>query len=45
VLESSPTIGTTANWTTAPEEPTVDGEMYKVSVPVTGSAGYYRLKK
>jgi len=45
VLESTPTIGTTANWTTAPEEPTVDGEMYKVSVPVTGAAGYYRLKK
>jgi hypothetical protein len=44
ILESATALGAETDWTTVSTEPTVEGDMNKVAVPVTGGAGYYRLK-
>jgi hypothetical protein len=45
VLESSPTLGTQAMWSSTPTEAEVVDGRWTVSVPATGSEAFYRLRR
>lgn len=45
VLESSPALGTGANWQAVSQSPQTEGSNLKVVLPTTGTASYYRLRK
>lgn len=44
-LQSSSSLGKTANWTTVTQTPTMVGGNLEVTIPATGSAQFFRLVK
>jgi hypothetical protein len=44
-LEFSPSLGSGAAWTAVNEAPTTSGSEFQVRVPLSGSGGFYRLRR
>jgi sugar lactone lactonase YvrE len=44
-LQSSPNLGTAANWTSVTTNPPVQGSQFLVTNPISGGAQFFRLKR